>query len=236
MNKIFVMKKTISLFLFLLMGFAVFSQEVILEQENIGEKVQTKNGPNAGYFTHSFIGLSFPVPPQQEGAALLYGKSWGMDFGSRGKYRFSNYYALGFDISYGFDIFRMKQEEAKVVPDKLIYDKQSLRSNEFRLGLFNRINFDKRRGNQLGRYIDLGAYGAYQWVKHKTEVEEDNSTYIAIHRKLEYIGPWQYGFFARLGSRRLLLTVDYRFSDFFSPDSGYPELPRFSVGLQFALF
>ena len=136
------MKKLFVLSLLLLFGITIFAKndvEVTLEKT---KKTEYKKGPKSKHFSHLYYGVNFPIPPENEGAELLYFKSYGMDFGHKEKFMLSNYYALGFNLSYGFMLHRFDQNENKITPDDIKYDKQWLISHEFNLGFYNRFNFD----------------------------------------------------------------------------------------------
>jgi len=230
------MKKHFTLIFLLLSLMPVFAQEVLLEEEDPISKMENDSGPNTRYFSHLYYGVKWPIPPQETGSEILFWKSYGMDFGHRSKIRFNNIYSVGFDFSYAFSSYRMKQSESKITPDDQSYDKQWLRTNELRLAFFNRFNFEKRRGNHIGRFLDLGVYGAWHFrEKHKTEIEDGNSTFIGIHKKLDYFNTWNYGALARLGLNHYVITFNYRVSDLFTETSAFPELPRMTVGLELGL-
>lgn len=216
--------------------FSLSAQDTLMLEDNPVEKMEHRKGPNSGYFSHTYIGYKSPVPPQNDGAEVLFWKSYGMDFGYRNKIRANNFYSLGFDVAYSFNRYRMSQEDGKMTPDTDIYDKQTIRNNEWRLGFYNRFNLDIKRGNTIGRFVDLGVYGTYHfWNKVKTETETGNTTVITLTKKLDYVEPWGYGAYAHLGFGAIVLTFEYRHSLYFKEDSGYPELPQLMFGLQLGL-
>jgi hypothetical protein len=198
--------------------------------------MEYRKGPNSNYFSHVYYGIKFPMPPQNEGSEVMIGRSYGMEFGYRNKIRVGNFYSLGFNFAYAFNRYRMAQVDEKITPDDDIFDKQSLRNNEWRAGFYNRFNFDLKRGNTMGKYLDIGVYGTYHFYnKVKTETEIENTTTINIHRKLDYVEPWGYGVFANIGFGSFVITGEYRLSNYFKEDSGFPELPPLTIGLQFGI-
>lgn len=205
---------------------------------NDDEKIvkECKHSLKNKHRAHFYWGLQFPIPPQNEGSELLYGKSHGMDFGYRSTYMLTKFYALGMDVSYGYTNYRMDQVDTKITPDMELYDKQSIRTNAFRLDLFNRFNFGKNRAKKIDKFVDLGIYGSYNVrTRHSTENVDGNSQYIGIHKKLDYIEPFSYGAFANIGFRQNVLTFNYRYSDIFKEGEAFPELPQYSIGLQLGL-
>lgn len=229
------MKNTFIISILLLFSLNLISQDVLLE-ENVKDKKEVKKGPNKKYFTHMYYGMDFYLPPNEVGSEIIYGRSWDMNFGWRAKLKVAKFYSLGYTFDYSYTHLRMKQNEDKITPDDIEYNKQSLRTHQAKLGLYNRFNFDKRRGNRIGNFLDLGVYGGYIFsTRHKNEIKEDHSTYLEVHRKLDYIERLNYGAFANLGFNSYVITFKYRLSDFFKEDTDYPEISPFTLGLQIGL-
>lgn len=230
------MKNWLLLIFISLITISLQAQDTLMLEKEPMKKMEKRKGKNGSHYSHPYIGIKFPIPPGNEGAEILFWNSYGMEFGIRSKYRVSNFYSLGFNAAYAFTRYRMSQEEGKMTPDTEVYDKQSLRNNEWRLGFYNRFNFDVRRGNTIGKFLDLGVYGTYHFGnKVWTEVESGNTTINTLTKKLDYIEPWGYGVFAQLGSGPWVLTAEYRLSNYFKEDSGFPEMPELTIGLQIGL-
>ena len=230
------MKKTILFICVILFSVSSYAQEVILEEKVDSEKKEKKKGANKRNFDHLYFGLKYPMPPNNEGSEVIFHKSPVWEFGYRYKFRVSNHYAIGANISYECRRFRLDQVDSKITPNSDLFDEEMLRSRSFNLGLYNRINFDKRRGNKVGNFLDLGAYGGYiTSTIHRTEIEEDNAEHVSTYKKLEYMEKLKYGVFANIGFGRYVVTANYRLSNVFKEDSGYPEMPALFVGLQMGL-
>ena len=95
-----------------------------------------------------------------------------------------------------------------------------------------------RRGNYIGNYLDLGAYGGWNYQKkHKTTNENDDGEKVRVSTThLKYIENFSWGLLARVGVSRYALAVHYRLSDIFESSYAMPELPRLIVGVEVGLF
>ena len=221
----------------------VAGQDVLLEEDVKADTIKKTVGPNLKHFTHLYLDLGFIAGKSEtEGADINYGKSYTFSVGYRYKRKISNFYAIGFDINYYLMSYNLKQENSKILPNDSLHNKEKLIFNNLGLELYNRFNFGKR-GNYIGTFIDIGAYGNWAYkVKHYTKDELDNADINnakineVTNTGLVYPEELNYGVKARIGINRFVLSATYRLSDLFKEKySYYPELPRLSVGLQIGL-
>jgi len=231
------MKKYLIFISILFLGLTLKSQEVLLSQDVSGDTIVKKNGPNLRNYSHFYLSLGFAADQAEKGAKINYGRSSNFDFGYRYKLKICNHYAMGTDLWWGTNGFNMKQANTKILPDTLINDKEKFTFYHFGLSYYNRINYGKR-GNHVGNYIDVGAYG--QWIYslvHYTKNKMPNDNIVETYTKgLNYYFPFVWGVNARIGFNRYIITASYRMSDYFKSSYKYPELPRLSVGVQVGLF
>ena len=237
------MKKNILLLSILLFSFsATFSQQVVFEQDVNKDTIVPTKGPNLKNFSHLYFGFGLVLgSPDSTGSDINMGSSTDFIIGYRYKRKLSNFYAIGVDISYGATSFNLKQDSSKLLPSKELHDKEKINSNQLGLNLYNRFNFGKR-GNHVGKFLDLGAYGHYTFnYKHifKDQNEIANSLHSSatkvVNTGLVYTNPLNYGVQARIGVNRYVLYGSYRLSDQFKANYGFPELPRLIVGFQIGL-
>lgn len=236
------MTKTLIILALAFITTSLFGQEILLEQDLETDTLEDKRGPNLKNFSHMYFGYGFVVgPAEATGSEVAYGKSTDFNVGFRYKRRISNLYALGFDLAYGVTSFNLKQQQGKLLPDTILHESEKINFNHFGLMIYNRFNFGKR-GNVLGNYIDLAAYGNYEFsVKHiyterhlKPNAANANITKV-VNRQLTYTNPFNYGVQARLGFNRYVFYGSYRLSELFKSEFIYPELPRLIIGLQIGL-
>jgi hypothetical protein len=220
------------------------AQNITLIEENVPEKLEEpQKGPNQKKFLQGFIGYGLILGGSEgKGGSIIYGNSGGWHFGIRQKRKISNFYSLGYEISYNINTFSLKQDSTKLFPNSLLHEKEHLRTNELGIGIYNRFNFGKR-GNYVGNFIDLGFYGT--WIvgashtyfdKYTVANNANASNTTTTNRGLIYISNFSYGPQARIGFNRFVLFANYRLSNLFNGKiTSYPELPRLITGIQIGL-
>ena len=231
-NNLICMKNLYITFLILLFSFPVLSQTPVLSKEVNLNKEKPKYGENRKNYTHFYMSLG-ALFGKAEGEILEINpwKSSYFDFGFRYKLKLFEYNAVGFQVSYNRYSFRLKYDDPKIA-----FDKDKLISNNFGIGLFDRINFGKR-GNHLGKYLDLGAYGEFaysrkHWYKQK---QSNDEVLVAELKRLNSLEKLNYGIFANLGFGKKVLFFKYRLSDSISDKEKYDEMPRFVTGIQLGI-
>lgn len=234
-------KVTLSVSMLFLVNMA-FSQGVVLEQDVNKDSIPPTFGPNLKNYGHTYIGLGWVLGQSDSaGATINMGSSTDFVVGYRYKRKLSNFYAIGFDLNYGVTSFNLKQDSSKILPNGVLHDKEKLNTNQLGLILYNRFNFGKR-GNYLGKFIDLGGYGNFTFnVKHIYKdsyviANSDNaSVRKVVNTGLVYTNPVNYGVQARIGFNRYVFYGSYRLSDLFKSNFIYPELPRIIIGFQIGM-
>jgi hypothetical protein len=172
------------------------------------------------------------------GTAIRYGNSGDFLFGVRYKYRVSNFFSWGAEAYYRSLFYPIKQDSLKTFPDTLLNEKERLTFHSLSAGLFLRFNLEKKRGNRVGNFIDLGGYGEWTFrLTHFTRNKlPDGSTVRANRTGLDYYNALNYGALARLGFNRWIFFASWRFSDLFKYSKNLPELPRLTVGVQVGFY
>lgn len=230
------MRKIITI-AFLLVSLSAFSQDILLHQNVKADSIRPTYGPNLRNYFHGYIGLGFPLYTNEEVNYTKAGVSSGFDLGLRYKRKLTNYLALGLEMGINTTSFRLKQSDPKAIPDTVINDSEKFQISTLMSSGYIRINVG-RRGNYIGNYLDLGAYGGWNFQKkHKTTNENTEGEKVRLTTtKLKYIESFSYGLLARIGTNRYALTAKYRLSDIFKPSSAIPELPKLIVGVELGLF
>jgi len=230
------MKRILTISL-LLLSLSVFSQEILLQQNVKADTIRPSRGPNLRNFTQGYIGLGFPFFTNETVRYTRPGVSSDFSFGLRYKRRITNYFALGLDGGIHTTSYKLKQSEPKTVPDTAINDKEKIQISTLAGSAFMRINVG-RRGNYIGNYLDLGAYGGWNFQKkHKTTNENAEGENVRESTtRLKYIENFSYGLLTRIGTSRYTLTAQYRLSDIFLSSYSMPELPRLIIGFEVGLF
>jgi hypothetical protein len=244
MNRL--MKTAFRIALFLGMSSVCIAQPVLLGHTVARDTVTPETGPNRKHHAHLFFGEGLIIGPSDAGGAdIIQGNSNNLDFGVRYKRKIGGVYSVGFEVYLSRRNFRLKQDSGKVFPTTNLYDKEKLQYNTLKVGVFQRFNFDRDRGNFIGKYLDLGGYGeVLASGRHVTMNKPDIASIAGASKirntntNLVYANLLNYGVRARFGSNKVSVYGDYRLSDMFDTDVAnlYTELPRIMVGLEVDLF
>jgi hypothetical protein len=237
------MKKTYLIsFIIVFICSKISSQTVLLEKNVKDNAYSHSKGPNMRKFSHIYFGYEFFASnPDNEGADIIYGLSSCMNIGYRFKFKIAEFYSIGFNTNYNFQKYVMKQVAEKILPNSDLHDREKIRFNNAGIEFYNRINVGKR-GNIIGKYLDIGLYCKWAFaINHfiKDKVSDDNNKAklaITKYSNILYTKRFFYGFSARMGINRLAISAEYRLSDLFKEEYQFPELPRFSIGLELALY
>lgn len=233
------MKRYIILtFLLGLFAFSATAQNVLFSDDAETAYEIPKKGKNRASFGHLYTGYRiapeyFTVDPQV----------WNGEFfvGRRAKYAITRNYAMGWEMEYlhtavSWDVTDIELDES--VPFNAT--KHRYVSHAVILSYYNRITFGKV-GNNIGKFLDLGVYGAWNFGKNSTFTNEgsDNThNYKMKIEKPDYDDVFFYGVKARLGIHRVALTADYRLltPDFSTLNAGGIVKPQLTVGLELSLY
>lgn len=229
--------------LFFTLHQSVNSQIVLLHEDVKSDTVETRYGPNRTHYLQVFYGGGFIFGPSDSaGATTKPWKSYYLSGGLRYKLKLGNYYAIGLDVYYQFNSYRLKQSPDNFLPDTLTHKREKLNFHNVSAALFSRINF-KKRGDIIGNYMDLGGYADYVFgsTHYYRDADATGSTSqeTAVRKhKLSYVNDYTYGIFARYGWDGFAFWGQYRLSDLFNNNFPvkYPELPRIFIGIEISSF
>ena len=226
----------------------VFSQTVLLEEDVTKlDFLKPKFGQNMTNYYHWFVDYGFFASPSEGiGADIYYGLSHTFSVGNRYKRRLNDFLAVGVEASYLYMVYNLEQNAEKTVPNNIQHKKEKFRLNTVNGGVYFRLNFGKR-GNIVGKFIDIGTYGNWAFnLKHTyTDKIDDSGNPVGykeqktVNKQLNYFEPFSYGFIVRMGINRYTIFGMYRMSDYFNEEfkENIPdvELSRLAVGLQIGL-
>ncbi|GAB3865840.1 hypothetical protein GCM10028824_05340 [Hymenobacter segetis] len=219
---------------------AARAQQVLVQANVADDTVKTTFGPNRRYFGHAYFGYGLLAGPARAGAAVRYGLgSAELRGGGRLKFRFSQALAFNADLGYTYQRYNLAQNGQKLVPSPSLHREESLALHQLYSELSLRLNYG-RRGNAVGRYFDLLAGGG--WVAATSHSTEDEpapgiGSVETTEHGLPYLRRWWGGVGGRVGVDRYALTARYRLSSVFGPGyAAWPELPRWTLGVEVGLF
>lgn len=218
----------------------VRAQQVLVQANVANDTVKTQFGPNRSYFGHLYLGYGVVAGPAMAGAPVHYGlRSSELRGGGRLKFRLSQTFAVNFDLGYAYLRYDLAQQAGKLLPTPALHRAETLGLHQLYSEGSLRLNVG-RRGNAVGRYLDLLANGGYVVASsHSTEDEPGPgiSSVETTEHGLPYVRRWTAGVGARFGIDRYALVGRYRLTPTFGTAyTGWPELPRWLAGIEVGLF
>ncbi len=214
------------------------------QTDSVSVKKEISYGPDKTHFVHAYFNFMFAVPPSEgTDADIFYGKSHTFSYGVRYKLKIANFFAVGAGLNYTYKVWHFKQNEDKKIPTSNIYDKEKLKINILGADIFIRFNFGKNKKSPVGNYVDIGAYGDWDFSdsrQYKNFINSSDtdgySTFTGSEKDLNYLEKINYGAEFRAGYGRVVLFSKYRMSDMFTQDYkntvSADELPRLMIGFE----
>ena len=226
-----------------LAGPAAHAQQVLLQTDVARDTLRPRTGPNRRYFGHLYAGYGLVAGSSGAGLPLRYGSSSSeIQLGGRLKRRFTDHLALIADLRYAYLRYGLAQDAGpKALPFSTVHDTEKLTYHQLQGEVGLRLNAGFRpRGNVVGTYLDLLAYGGPALAANHTTTDEpagQGRLEVTQHQP-PYLRRWLGGVGARLGSDRLALVGHYRLSEALRPAGGVapPEPARWVVGLEVGWF
>lgn len=200
-------------------------------------------GPSSRAYGWWYVGYGFVLGPVEgKGAEIIPGVSSSFTVGYRGQLRIKNWLHVGAQISYFYYSFHLKQDSSKTFPSRQLFDREKVIFNNLNFSPYIRFTFHKKRGNQMGKILDVGAYAGWTYrtrhVGYKRYSTPNNVGGMKTDfssRDLVYAEPYQYGMNARLGIGHVVIFGYYRMSNLFKSSFLFAELPRYCVGIEIGL-
>ena len=227
-------KVCLSLIVFLGSLTLSYTQDVVMEQNLKNDTIVSVWGQNLKHFAHVYIRMDFFAGLGDKGTGWKFGSS-AIDIGVRYKRKFTNFYSVGCDFNMlSSQRYNLKQDLLSLKLNGSTLDEfKSERMYFTGLGIefFNRFNYGKR-GNAIGRFIDIGAYGnfAYYVVHYVADdISGEPFGFTEIYqRKLKYTERFYFCVSGRIGFNRWVIDARYRLNNLFKdePLGILPELPR----------
>ena len=220
----------------LLAGPAARAQQVLLQTDVANDTIPNRTGPNRRYFGHLYVGYALAAGPSALG--VRYGAaSSELQVGGRLKRRLGAVFAFNTDLRYAYLRYGLDPNAGRPAPFGPGFDSQVLSFHQVQGEASLRLNPARRRGNTVGRYLDLLAYGGWAFATtYATEGPNPGGGKLeVVAHQPAYLARWQGGVGARLGSNSLALVGRYRLSEALR-GPGLPEPPRWLLGIEVGWF
>lgn len=223
--------------LLLLAVLPLAAQRILIEEDLRGDTIVTDFGMNRKHYFHNYLGVHFPVGSGEVSQAdVAIGRSWTLEYGFRYKRRYSQTFSGGLETVFKRSSYHPERFLQVDLPEGYDYNREKFVFLSLGMIGYQRINLSKKRGNYIGRFVDIGAYGDIHYnVRHimRIEGEEDNMRIRRSHMGLHEL--FSYGVIARVGLNNFVLKASYRLSDTFKAQSGLPDFTPFMIGLEFGM-
>jgi hypothetical protein len=200
-------------------------------------------GPNRRRYNHPYVGFGVTYDIYEPGfadnvAMGLPNRSFMFSSGYTSKLKLSRIFALGFDYSLNAKNISVTQiGQISQINDVNTFNREKF--SFFNLGTapWLRINFDRKRGDILGKYIDLGGYANWHFahrhrLKHKSGHWTGRSNKIQTNYKPDYVNNYEYGVVFKIGLGNFIFYNQIRLSKQLNLNG--IDLPRFTSGMMLA--
>jgi len=232
-------------YIFLILFFSIstiYSQHILLSETTPIDFSEIDNGfgPNRNYFIYNFISYgtkSRIINPENE-SFLPLKSSLEIKFGTRYRKRINRYLGVIYDLEFISSWNKLNLKKDPELPlGSLDVKKAKYIYHQISNSLAFQINFKPKRGNQLGKYLDLGIYGGYNYSKrfmYKLDIVDVSKSARVTMKRLNYFNPFEYGFSLRLGHTKGAYFGKFRLSNLFNENTSFmsAELPRLTFGLE----
>jgi hypothetical protein len=225
---------------------ALFGQTVLIERDVRVDTQQSTIGPNRKMHFQLMVGLGNFFGGGHPNVPIRYGNSREFFIAFQYKRKLTSQWSTGLDVSFRNMVYRIDQNPGrKRIPDTLVYDRERFSLPQFAVQPWFRFNFDRRRGDRTGIYLDastgLHVPFSQRRVMVYTTADADHLLKV-VERKLDYLVPVFMTFALRAGYQRFSVYGQWRLTPLFKPETSRrrweqtADLPPFLLGLQVAFY
>jgi hypothetical protein len=220
----------------LVAGVPARAQQVLLQTDVATDTIPSRTGPNRRYFGHLYAGYTLAAGPSALGVKYGFPSSE-LQLGGRLKRRLGSFLAFNTDLRYAYQRYGLDTEASRTGPFGTGFDSQFFSYHQLQGEASLRLSPYHRRGNTVGRYLDLLAYGgwAFATTYATTKPGPSGGKLEEVAHQPDYLARWQGGVGARLGSNSLALVGRYRLTEAVRT-AGVPEPPRWQLGIELGWF
>ena len=221
-----------------------FSQDVLISDTIVKDfsKIDKNFGPNRKYYSYEFLGFGTTSKLNINNENYLPIKSSLVVYGgSRNKLKINSFLGLIYDLYFQSSWSKLYLKANPNIPaDPLEMKNAKYIINNSDINLCLQFNFKPKRGNELGKYLDLGMFGCFIYhstFKYKIGSNQLSKNTIVKINNPKYINRWAYGYIIRLGNDHIAIYGKYRISDMLNTRTSFlsEELHRASFGIEFLI-
>ena len=231
------------LFILIIICTSIAGQTILIKQtvpENF-EDIDEGHGPNRAHFSYPYFALGMHADgyshENDTTISPVFGKSMEIRFGTRTRLKLNRFIGFGIDYELGYSAHFINLKDAYALAN-FSPDVKKARYQTYTIGAasYFQINFEPKRGNQLGSYLDIGVFGGYNFGRkysQKLKIGKEKSIYAL--KNLQNFEKLNYGPIIRFGKRVWAIYAKYRYSNSFKnkTTTGNYELPRLTFGFEY---
>jgi len=227
------MKKLILIIIISAISLFAFSQQTLFSLATKDFSRKGDFGPNLKHYVQFSVIIGPIFNDGSPSLKLQKGNASFVESNIRYKRRLNNYFATGFDIFLSARSYELEQYAGKAIPDTNTYLTEYLNSSDLGTAIYLRLNLNKRRGNYLGDFIDLGIAGSYVVrFSQNTTLKNGNKKISTTTKGFDFYERYFYSAYFRLGFQKQGFIFKYRLSPLFKNSFGIPDLPPMSIGYE----
>ncbi len=232
------MNKHIIILFFLFTSGVLDAQEFLIHQYPKLDTLPKKIGANRENYYAGLGGFGFfggPTDSSASDVSILRSAYW--TIGGRYKHKRNNVFSSGIDWYITYRQYRILQTNQKTFGGQVKHQRERYSQLTLDVSYFWRFNLNKR-GNHLGKYIDLFTTGIFSPMNRYVVHDKIDPLYGTkegkyVFSKLQYARWFYYNVGMRYGISFFQFVATYRLGNMFKRTNQYPyaELPRFSLGI-----
>ena len=221
-------------------------QTVLIERDVRVDTQQSRIGPNRKTHFQLMVGLGNFFGGGHPDLPIRYGNSREFFVAFQYKRKLTSQWSTGLDVSFRNMVYRIDQNPGrKRIPDTLIYERERFSLPQFAVQPWFRYNFDRRRGDRTGIYVDASPGLHVPFSQRRVMVYKTADTdhlLKVVKRRLDYLAPVFMTLSLRAGYQRFSVYGQWRVTPLFKPEASRKrweqtaDLPPFLLGLQVAFY
>jgi hypothetical protein len=220
------------IFLLILFPSLAFAQTDVMHRYPKNHEQIPTWGANRAHYIQGIFGVGFYTPISVDNPDFKTGRSYEINFGAIYRYRIANSFNVGTALSLTAQSIALNKIGMVKSWDNAIHSKANLSNTLLTLKPFFRFNLSPKRGDYLGSFIDVGAFGSWNFYPTAMFTDKRNGErYVQMYQQDKQQERFQYGCFASVGRDWFRLEASYHLTNILK-DSSF-EMPRYAMAVVF---